>query len=167
MTEEPQLKVRPQAIFSLVFVIFFIIFVYEAQGWRPQARLYPWAIGIPMLVLAIIQLILDLKGVERKQKNDAAPVDFQFAQAIDPVLARRRTFNIFGWLFGFFIGIWLLGFTITIPLMVFTYLKIQSNENWMISIVLTAVAWTFFYFLFVRLLVLPFPEGLVFTWLGY
>jgi len=161
------LKVRPQVIFSFVIVIFFIVFVSQAQGWRPQARLYPLAIGIPMLILAIVQLILDLKGVERKQKDDAAPVDFQFAQAIDPVLARKRTFNIFGWFFGFFIGIWLLGFTITIPLMVFTYLKLQSNEHWKISIVLTAVAWTFFYFLFVKLLILPFPDGLLFTWLGY
>lgn len=157
------MKVRPQAIFSFVFVIFFIVFIYEAQEWRMQARLYPLAIGIPMLVLAIIQLILDLKGVERKQSDDAAPVDFQFAQAIDPVLARKRTFNIFGWFFGFFIGIWLLGFTITIPLMVFGYLKIQSGEKWWLSLTLTAIAWFFFWSLFVWLLNLPFPDGLIFT----
>lgn len=160
------MKLRPQAIFSLCFVIFFAVFVYEAQDWRMQARLYPWAIGIPMLVLAVIQVILDLKGVERKQRDDAAPVDFQFAQEVDPVLARKRTLNIYAWLFGFFIGIWLLGFTITIPLLVFTYLKLQSNEKWIISIVLTTVAWAFFYFLFVKLLILPFPEGLIVTWLG-
>jgi len=160
---EGQLKVRPQAIFSFVFVIFFIVFIYEAQEWRMQARLYPLAIGIPMLVLAIIQLILDLKGVERKQSDDAAPVDFQFAQAIDPVVARKRTFNIFGWFFGFFIGIWLLGFTITIPLMVFGYLKIQSGETWRLSLTLTAIAWFFFWSLFIWLLNLPFPDGLIFT----
>ncbi|MGE5303799.1 MAG: tripartite tricarboxylate transporter TctB family protein [Alphaproteobacteria bacterium] len=160
------MKVRPQAIFSLGFVIFFIVFVYEAQGWRPQARLYPLAIGIPMLILAIIQLILDLKGVERKQKDDAAPVDFQFAQSVDPAVARSRTFNIFGWLFGFFIGIWLLGFNITIPLMVFGYLKIQSGEKWWLSLTLTAVAGLFFWFLFVWLLNLPFPDGVITTWIS-
>ena len=159
------MKVRPQAIFSLAFAIFFIIFVYEAQEWRLQARLYPWAIGIPMLILAIIQVILDVRGVERKQK-DAAPVDFQFAQAIDPDLARKRTFNIFGWLFGFFIGIWLLGFSITIPLMVFSYLKIQSGEKWWLSLTLTAIAGSFFWFLFVWLLNLPFPEGEILTWIA-
>jgi hypothetical protein len=165
ITEDRQLKVRPQAIFSLVFVIFFIVFVYEAQGWRMQARLYPWAIGIPMLILAIIQVILDFKGVERKQKDDVATVDFQFAQAVDPVLARKRTFNIFGWLFGFFIGIWLLGFNITIPLMVFGYLKIQSGEKWWLSLTLTAFAGFFFWSLFVWLLNLPFPDGEIFTWM--
>ena len=160
------MKVRPQAIFSLGFVIFFIVFVYEAQGWRPQARLYPLAIGIPMLILAVIQLILDLKGVERKQKDDAAPVDFQFAQSVDPAVARSRTFNIFGWLFGFFIGIWLLGFNITIPLMVFGYLKIQSGEKWWLSLTLTAIAGLFFWFLFVWLLNLPFPDGVITTWIS-
>lgn len=161
------MKVRPQAVFTFVFLIFFIVFVYTAQEWRLQARLYPWTIGIPMLILAIVQLILDLRGIERKQPSDATPMDFQFQKTVDPALARRRTYNIFGWLFGFFISIYLLGFSITIPLMVFTYLKIQSKESWQISITLTAIAWLFFHFLFVRLLTLPFPEGLIFTWLGY
>jgi hypothetical protein len=160
------LKVRPQAIFSFIFLIFFIVFVYQAHEWRLQARLYPWAIGIPMIILAIIQVIFDLKGVERKQQDTATPMDFQFTQTVDAAVARRRAITMFGWLFGFFLSIWLLGFSITIPLMVFSYLKIQSNEKWTISIVLTAMAWLFFYFLFVKLLTLPFPEGLIFTWLG-
>ncbi len=131
-----------------------------------QARLYPYAIGIPMVILAIIQVILDLKGVVRKQ-TDAAPVDFQFSQNVDPVLAKKRTINIFAWILGFFVGIYLLGFAITIPLLVFTYLKFQSGEKWGLSIILTVGAWLAFYGLFVKLLVLPFPDGKIFTWLGY
>jgi hypothetical protein len=159
------LKLRPAALFSIGWLIFFIVWVYLAKDWRLQARLYPWAIGIPMVVLAIIQVILDLKGVQRKQA-DAAPVDFQFSQEIDPQVARRRTINIFSWIVGFFLGIWLLGFVITIPLLVFTYLKIQSNESWVTSVALTIAAWLVFYGLFVRLLTLPFPQGLVLAWLG-
>ena len=75
------MKVRPQAIFSIIFLIFFIVFVYLAQDWRLQARLYPWAIGIPMIIFALIQVILDLKGIERKQ-SDATPMDFQFTQTV-------------------------------------------------------------------------------------
>ena len=161
------MKVRPQAIFSFLFLIFFIVFVYQAQEWRLQARLYPWAIGIPMIILAIIQVILDLKGVERKQKDEAPVMDYQFSQTVEPAVAKRRAIIMFGWLFGFLLSIWLIGFSITIPLMVFSYLKIQSNEKWTISIVLTVLAWLFFYFLFVRLLTLPFPDGQIFTWLGY
>ena len=88
-----------------------------------QARLYPWAIGIPMLILAIIQVILDLKGVKAKQSTDAAPVDFQFTKEIEPAIAKKRAITMFAWLFGFFIAILLVGFSIAIPLMMFTYMK--------------------------------------------
>jgi hypothetical protein len=142
------------------------VFVYQAQEWRLQARLYPWAIGIPMVILAFVQFILDLKGVKAKQAADATPVDFQFTTEIDPVTSRNRAITMFAWLFGFFLGIWLLGFPIAIGLMMFTYLKFQGRESWVLSISLTIVAWLFFYGLFVRLLHLPFPEGLLITWLG-
>jgi tripartite tricarboxylate transporter TctB family protein len=161
------LKVRPQAIFSFVFLIFFIVFAYQAKDWRLQAKLYPWVIGIPMVVLALVQVILDLKGVERKQQ-DAAPVDFQFAQTtVEPAVAKRRAITMFSWFFGFFFGIWLIGFSLTIPLMVFSYMYIQSKEKFWLSLTLTTIAWVFFYALFVKLLTLPFPDGVIFTWFGW
>lgn len=131
-----------------------------------QARLYPFAIGIPMLILAIIQVFLDLKGVQSKPDSGGAPVDFQVTQTVDPIVAKKRAIIIFSWIVGFLVGIWLLGFPIAIPLMVFTYLKIQSKESWVLSIVFTVVSFIFFWLLFVRLLNLPFPEGLIITWLG-
>ena len=161
------MKVRPQAIFSFIFLIFFIVFAYEAKDWRLQARLYPWVIGIPMVILALVQVIFDLKGVEHKQQDNAAPVDFQLTQTVEPEVARRRAINIFCWFFGFFAAIWLVGFSLAIPLMVFGYLKIQSKEKWAISIILTAMAWFCFWGLFVKLLNLPFPDGMIQTWLGW
>ena len=160
------MKARPQAILSAIFLLLFIVFVYQAQGWRLQARLYPWAIGIPMLILALVQVILDLKGVKSKPDSGGAPVDFQMSQDVDPAMARRRALITFAWIFGFFLLIWLVGFSIAIPAMVFGYLKIQSREPWLISIVLTAVASLVFWALFVWLLTLPFPQGIIFDWLG-
>ena len=161
------MKIRPAALFSLCALVFFCVWVYQAQDWRLQARLYPWAIGIPMLILAIVQVILDLKGVVAKQSTDATPMDFQFTKEIDPLTARKRAIIMFAWLFGFFAAIWLLGFPIAIGLMMFTYLKFQGGESWVLSIGLTVVACVFFYGLFVRLLHLPFPDGLLTTWLGW
>lgn len=160
------MKIRPQAIFSFVFLIFFIVFVYQARAWRLQARLYPWAIGIPMLILALVQVLFDLKGVESKPNSGGAPVDFQMSQDIEPALAKRRAINIFSWIFGFFVLIWLLGFSLAIPMMVFGYLRIQSREPWALSIILTVAAWVVFWGLFVWLLNLPFPQGLILEWLG-
>ena len=160
------MKLRPAALFSLLVLIFFCVFLYEAKDWRMQARLYPWAIGIPMLVLALVQVILDLKGYTPKETVDATPLDFQFSKAIEPAVARKRAITMFAWLLGFFLLVWLLGFEYGIPLMVFGYLKLQSNESWVLSITLTVLAFVFFWILFVKLLTLPFPQGLIFTWLG-
>ena len=120
-----------------------------------------------MLIFAIVQFILDLKGVKAKQSTDGAPMDFQFQQTdVSPQDVRKRTITMFAWMFGFFAMIWLVGYVIAIPLMVFCYLKFQSNESWRLSVTLTVIAFLFFYFLFVRLLTLPFPDGALQTMLG-
>jgi hypothetical protein len=169
ITKELPLKITPAALFSFCALVFFCVFVYLAQEWRLQARLYPFAIGIPMLILAIVQVVMDLKGVKAKQSDDGAPptpMDFQFTKDIDPVTAKKRAITMFAWLVGFFALIWLLGFPIAIGLMVFTYLKFQGGESWLLAGTLTIIACLFFYGLFVRLLHLPFPDGVLTTWLG-
>jgi len=160
------LKITPAAIFSFCALIFFCVFVWLAQEWRLQARLYPWAIGIPMVILALAQVILDLRGVKAKESPDGTPVDFQFSKDVDPAVAKKRAITMFSWLVGFFLLIWLLGFPIGIALMMFTYLKFQGRESWTLSVALTVIGWLCFYGLFVKLLTLPFPQGLLFQWLG-
>ena len=159
-------KIKVQVILSAILVVFFALFVYTAKDWRLQARLYPWAIGIPMLVLALVQVVLDLRGIGPKKSRSDAPVDVQFAERTDPVVARRRTINIFSWIAGYILAIWLFGFSYSVPLVVFLYLKVQSRERWPLSIALTAAAWLLFWGLFDRLLHLPFPQGELFVWLG-
>lgn len=161
------LKLSGPAVFSLCALIFFIVFVYEAREWRPQARLYPWAIGIPMIVLAIVQVVLDLRGYKPKASADGSPVDFQFAKGTDPATEKKRAITMFAWFVGFLFVVWLIGFEIGIPATVFSYLKFQGRESWVLSLILTTVAGAFFWGLFVKTLTLPFPQGAVFTWLGY
>jgi hypothetical protein len=157
------MKIKPRSLFSIAVVVFFAYFVYEAREWRLQARLYPWVIGIPMLLLALVHLVLESKVAGLKESSDGPPVDFQFTQTADPDLTRRRTINIFSWIAGFFLSIWLLGFSLSVPLLVFLYLKIQSRESWILSLVLAGTAWLLFWSLFIRLLHLPFPDGELMT----
>ncbi len=77
-----------------------------------------------------------------------------------------RTLTISCWIFGFFVAIWLLGFPTAVPIATFLYLKVGAAEQWTISLILTAFAWLFFYGLFIYLLHIPFPEGLLLSWLN-
>ena len=160
------MKFKLELIFTILLIVFFAFFIWEAREWRLQARLYPWAIGIPMLILAVVQLLLEATGKTKQGDSDSPRVDFQFTQAMDTRVALRRTLNIFSWILGFLIATWLVGFSVTIPLLVFLYLKVQSREGWVLSLVLTGAAWLFFWALFDRLLHLPLPEGQLFVWLG-
>ena len=154
--------------FSFLVLVFFCYLVWEAGEWRLQARLYPWAIGIPMILLAVINIVQELRGPkeEGESASNNAPADFQLTQTVDWAVAARRTANILSWIVGFMAGIWLIGFSITVAGMTFGYLKIQSKEGWPMSLILTAAAWLIYYVVFERTLLLPFPEGQVFRWLG-
>ena len=160
------MKPKPQIIFNFLVVLFFALLVWEAREWKIQARLYPWVIGIPMLFLAVVHFVMDMKGETRKKPVGQTPVDFQFTKGIDPVLAKWRTANIFSWIIGFLICVWLVGFSISILVGVFLYLKVQSRESWNLSLLLTAGAWLIYWGLFERLLRLPMPDGKIFLWMG-
>ena len=154
--------------FSILVLVFFCYLVWEAGEWRLQARLYPWAIGIPMIFLALLNIVQEFRGPREKEEGAAqnAPSDFQFTQPMDMSVAVRRTITILSWIVGFLAGIWLVGFSITVAAMTFGFLKIQSKEGWPMSLILTASAWLIYYIVFERTLLLPFPEGQIFRWLG-
>lgn len=162
------MRLTPRMGFSFLVLVFFCYLVWEAGEWRLQARLYPWAIGIPMILLAVINIVQELRGPkeEGESASNNAPADFQLTQTVDWAVAVRRTANILSWIVGFMAGIWLIGFSITVAGMTFGYLKIQSKEGWLMSLILTASAWLIYYVVFERTLLLPFPEGQVFRWLG-
>ena len=88
-------------------------------------------------------------------------------QEISRDVANRRTAAMFGWIVAYFLAIWLFGFPIGGALCSFLQLKFGSKEKWSMTIILTAGLWAFIYLLFERALHVPFPDGLVFEWLGW
>jgi hypothetical protein len=116
-------------------------------------------IGTPTLLLALLQLIKDLRGHEKV----SGPIEGEGAVHVSPELASRRTWAIIGWTVGFFITIWLLGFSYAVPVTMVLYLKIAGREKWPITAVMAFGSWVFFYLLFERMLSVPFPDGLIFT----
>jgi hypothetical protein len=151
-----------RAIFSGVLVLFFAFFVWRAKDWPGVVRLFPWAIGFPMLVVSIVLLIGALFGRPESKPSDHGAADFRFTQGLDAALVRKRTLTTFAWLFATLAAIWLFGFLIALPLIVFLYTRVQSREPWSLSLALAGVCWLMLVGLFDRVLHLPFPEGIVF-----
>jgi TctA family transporter len=157
---KPAVKTRWDSLFTLAAIVLFAWGLWESKGFGFRAGLFPWAIGYPVLALAIAQLILELMGKGRKGGLEA-----EIELDLPKEVVRRRTVGILFWIFSFFFLIWFLGFSLAVPITTFLYLKV-SGEKWPITILFTAVLWAFFYGVFEYSLNIPFPEGWLFTWLA-
>jgi TctA family transporter len=149
-------------LFSASIVVLLGLALWQSRNFGYRAGLFPWAIGFPVLALAIVQLGKELLGFEKKPR--ATEFGLEVGPEISPELAYRRTLLILGWTIGFFVGIWLLGFSLAVPTTIILYLKF-AKEKWPITLALALVAWLFFYGLFDYALHVPFPEGQLFLWL--
>jgi TctA family transporter len=154
-------------LFAFFFVALFAFIVYQAKfgfgSWEPRAALFPLAIGVPCLILAILTLGLELfRSTRPVPSEDVSPAEA--ANEIAPDEARNRTMVIASWIVGFFLAIWFLGFPIASALATLLYLKLSGGERWATSVVLALVAWAFFYGMFDYALKLPFPEGALMDW---
>jgi len=134
--------------------------LYASWSCPFRTALFPRIIALPILTLAVIEWALSVWGSEKENQGHA--VDFQLTETVEPALARMRTIAIIVWTLGFMVLILLVGFPLAVPIFVFAYLKIAGREPWMLTIILTAVAWLFMEGLFNRFLHIPFPEGLIF-----
>jgi TctA family transporter len=139
-------------------IIIFAWSLWESKSFGFRAGLFPWAIGYPVLALAIAQFILELLG-----KSGGGGSESEVEIDLPKAVVRQRTAGILGWIIGFFLLIWLVGFSYAVPLTTFFYLKLSGKETWPITIIFTAVTWGFFYGVFDYALRIPFPEGVLFS----
>ena len=133
--------------------------VITAMAWPFKTALFPMAIGIPVFCMATAVFFMDLLGTEKKKSGSSPVVDFQLSQSKDASLTMKRTVEIFSWIIGFFLLILLVGFSLSIPTFFVAFLRFKGKESWKLTIILSGIAWAFFYGLFVWLLDTPFMDG--------
>jgi hypothetical protein len=129
------------------------------RGWGPRSGLFPTVIGVPVLVLAVVQLLVSLRSMSGKAESKAPAAVAAQALDLPPEVARQREIAILVTIVGFAVAIWLLGFITAVPLVTFLYLKFPAGESWPMSVGLAAVAGVFFYMVFVFALGVPAPHG--------
>ncbi|MGH7831940.1 MAG: tripartite tricarboxylate transporter TctB family protein [Candidatus Binatia bacterium] len=134
--------------------------LYVSMDWPLKTALFPRVIGLPILLLAVIEIALSLFGIEQKRTGHA--VDFELTTDVDPAIVRQRTRAIAAWILGFFGMILLFGFPLAVPLFVFLYLKVAGKEGWLLTLSLTTISWLMMEGFFNRLLHLPFAQGWIF-----
>src|SRR5262249_20084572 len=135
-----------RAIFSLGLVGVGLFAVLSASRWPFKAALFPIAVGVPLTVLAGVQLVLDLRG--RGEPIAGPAVDLQLGGEVPEEIARRRTMTLFAWIAGFVVLVGLAGFPVAVPVFMVSYLALQSAVGWRTALGLAAATWGFFYGVF-------------------
>ncbi|MBI4013235.1 MAG: tripartite tricarboxylate transporter permease [Candidatus Rokubacteria bacterium] len=158
----PGPRLDAASAFSLLLVLVLAGALWQSREFGTRAGLFPWAIGIPTLALALVQLGRDLAGRRSRGPGDAVGG----GAGLPAGVAARRTAEIGAWIAGGFVAIWLLGFPLATLVATFLYLKVGGRERWPISLGLSLAGFAFVYGLFERGLAVPFPPGRLLVWLG-
>jgi putative tricarboxylic transport membrane protein len=152
-------RVSGRAVFSGAIAVLAAWALVQTLHWPIKTALYPRAVAIPLLLLAAAETVLNL--IRSDETNDREAMDTMVSTEVPADVAVRRTVAIAGWMIGFYLAILLVGFPRAVPVFVFAYLKVYAKERWTLSLILAALAWLGFHLLFIRLLHLPFPDGLL------
>ena len=157
-----RLRLDGRTAFSLAIVLLLLWALWQSLGFGLRAGLFPWAVTVPTLILAIGQLARDLTG--QGEVEDLGPRGT--APGLPTGLARRRTAEVAAWVVGMYLAIWLVGFPLATLLTTFLYLKLGAREPWPVSVALSLGGFVFVYGLFERALGVPFPAGSLLAWVG-
>ena len=136
-----------------IMLLIFATMVAMATTYPGDARLLPLVIGIPGLVLCIIQFVTELRTKPGADEKTFTAED------------RMAELKMFGWFAVFVFGIILFGFPYAAPLIVAVYLHFSWGEKWYVSLGAAAFAWAVLHGIFDYVLGLPLFEGLVYQWI--
>ena len=142
------------ALLSFAMVVVFAAALYTALGWPARARIFPFAIFGPTLILAIANFVRDLRTQPWTEGLNQAIAEAK----LDESSFYQRTCKILLWILGYFVALWLLGFSVGIPLVTLLYLKLAARESWLTTIGVTIGVWAFVVGVFGQLLDFVFPD---------
>ncbi|MBI3064472.1 MAG: tripartite tricarboxylate transporter TctB family protein [Deltaproteobacteria bacterium] len=180
-------RTRNDILISAFLVLLLLWVVWEARSWPVRTRLFPWAIGFPVLALAMIQFGLACwKAIRERSYVDAVhthgepteradagrsghqarlevPNGEEAGVGLDPKLERERTISISAWTVAFALGFWLLGFKVGSLLLSLAFLRFQADESWKMSALYGLGVYLFFLVAFEMALGVPLAPGVIAT----
>jgi hypothetical protein len=168
MSEKSGHKLDPSFWLSFFFTAVIAVLVGSAARLDWDTRLFPWAIGIPALALAVRQLVTDWKGAGAKteqgeQERYPGVLDISVDRSVSPEEIFRHTVKTAYWIVTFACGIWLLGFLIAIPIFIFFYLIAEASAGKFSAAIVAGLTFLFVWALFDQLMHLAWPEAALFT----
>ncbi|HEU5298846.1 MAG TPA: tripartite tricarboxylate transporter TctB family protein [bacterium] len=156
---------RNAFLFSAGIALVGLWALWQTEGWAIKSWLYPRVILLPLIALAVAEAALTFRGKDGGSREGQPAADIELESTVDPALAVRRTWLAAVWILGLFLAVILIGFQAAVPLFVLAYLR-AHREGWLLGLALAAFSALAFHGLFVYLLHLPLPPGLLLRMIG-
>ena len=112
------MRVNAAAVFSAGLAAAAAYAVFTALRWPPKAALFPLVMGIPLLVLAIAQMVTELRDPPMPEDSPKGAL---------------AAVGVVAWMAGFIVLVLLIGFPLAVPIFIFGYLVIAGREPWPLS----------------------------------
>ena len=151
-----------ESFFTLLILICAIVYIIMATGYGPQARMMPIIVGIPAVVISIVQLVFDFTGRDKKKAKKDSEQDIPDEHSILGKASGAQTVAMFvslGVLFGL---IYLVGFIIAIPIFLFGFLITIAKKKVLRAVVFSVALSSVIYVLFVTVLQAQLYKGILF-----
>jgi len=150
------MSVNGKVMMSLVMLAIFGSMVGMAMTYPPETRLLPLVIGIPGILLAAIQVGVDMAGAKREAGS--AKVAEGSALAAGTI---KSELVLLAYLAALAAAILSFGFWLTIPVFLIVFLRAHEAESWRLTLGLALGAWAGLYLVFDQVLEILVHRGFV------
>lgn len=146
-------RIPTSLLVALGIVLFFAYALYETQTWSTRSRTY--GIGVAAIGLA---LALGLAAREAFRLRTPGSTGLGAPAGYDAPIGLASV----AWTAAFFATIGAVGLLAAVPLFSTAYLRLAARASWPLIAAYAVVSTIFIYFVFVYLLYIPLPAGLLF-----
>lgn len=188
-TSHLQAFLHGRTLLSVVMLGIFSVMVAIAADYPWQASMLPLVIGIPGILLSLLQIVLDMRSYHRADGKIDPRTAFEIYMdeiteatkgmvkmdigantqlttlVEDPSVVGRsrsqREWLLWGYFYGFVGAVLLFGFWIGMAAFLIIFLRFYARESWRLTLTLTLACWATTYLLLVTFLEQILFEGFV------
>lgn len=155
------LRISTRQLFTMGLVLFLIAFLAIATTYNYQARMMPIIIGVPVLLLAVLQVVIEYRESGARGLRDASADAKDKPKEAPATRGRVHVAKAYAWTLLAFAGMYLVGFTITTFVYPLLYMRFVGGRSWRMSAGISLIALAFVYVVMVALLNVQLYEGVI------
>ena len=159
-----QFRIDLSSLFTAVVLAIVVGALLMTFEWQEISARVPRIAGLVALIAVAGSLIGQVLASPADAQTDGQETAVDLASNTDDLprpLFIRRVASIFGWLALFMAMIWAVGFVPAILMFVGAYMVLEGKERWQLAMPLSLATAGFCWFVFDRLLSLPWPRSLI------